>query len=84
MRTKAYLSVVVFALLCVVGWSAYGQRQGGGKAEWEYRSVSIQSGTYYDEGDKRFNEMGRQGWELVAAINREDRGRIEFVFKRAK
>ncbi len=84
MRTKVYLTVVVFALLCVVGWTAYGQRQGGGRAEWEYKSVSVQSAKFYEESDGTLNEMGRQGWELVAAINRDDRGRVEFVFKRVK
>jgi hypothetical protein len=84
MKTKVYLSVVVFALLCVVGWSAYAQRQSAGRAEWEYQSVSIQSAKYYEESDNRLNEMGKQGWELVAVISREDRGRIEYVFKRVK
>lgn len=60
MRNKFYLSIILIALLCAVGWTAYaqGQRRNGPLQVWEYKSLTflIQSSelpirtTLYEDG----------------------------------
>lgn len=43
---------------------------------WEYRKVEVA----VEECERSLNEMGRQGWELVAAMN--DPYMVTLFFKR--
>ena len=77
MRLKTYLfmTLAVIALVILGGWAAQGQKQGSLRTLWEYRIVN--------ESEKiPLNELGAQGWELVAV----GMGGAEevYYFKRAK
>ena len=39
MKNKLYLSLVVVAFLCLVGWNGYGQRTSIKRQTWEYKTV---------------------------------------------
>jgi hypothetical protein len=49
--------------------------------KWEYRVVAypLKNAT---ESEKVLNEMGRDGWELVAIVTREQKNFDDAVFKR--
>jgi hypothetical protein len=73
-------------LLTAIGWTSYGQRQRAAATNWEYKVV-------YSPGERsmterKLNELGSQGWELVACqqINQEGVtiGAGNYYFKRAK
>jgi hypothetical protein len=84
MRSKFNLPllVLVCVLCAVIGWTVRAQKPGvsaatpaPARASWEYKIVS--------ESDKvALNDLGAQGWELVAVTN----GGAEevYYFKRAK
>jgi hypothetical protein len=59
---KWYGSVLLFALLLLVVWSAFGQRKKQPQVTWEYK----QSGRASSTGEPELNELGAQGWELVS------------------
>ncbi len=70
------LGFVVLGILCLLGWTVYGQKPAAPiRATWEYKVVS--------ETDKvSLNDMGAQGWELVTV---EMGGAQEvYYFKRSK
>ena len=55
MKNKLTLfALSVFAVLCLVGWTAQGQR-----ATYEYKFE-------FDCSEKKANSLGSEGWELVA------------------
>lgn len=56
--------VAMVAVLCLVRWSVYAEKQGSAKVTWEYLRVSGHGGEFLAE--QRMNELGAQGWELVA------------------
>jgi hypothetical protein len=77
MRLKTYMFMTLAAIALVIlgGWAAHGQKQGSSRTLWEYRIVN--------ESEKiPLNELGAQGWELVAV----GMGGAEevYYFKRAK
>jgi lipopolysaccharide export system protein LptC len=53
------LIVVAIVVLCLVGWTGYGQKQSSKRSKWEYKVVNGLS-------EAGLNELGSQGWELVA------------------
>ena len=81
MKTKANLLLLVIALLCVIGWTTYGQRPGSNKQVWEYKSVGNKWTNFAQ--DATFNEMGAQGWDLATSVTDSFGGTV-YVFKRAK
>jgi hypothetical protein len=83
MRANAYLAGVLVTVLCVLGWTAYAQKENARQQTWEYKLVHSAS-TKDFQGDQTFNELGAQGWELVVASGSRDSYGITFVFKRPK
>ena len=93
MRNRLYLSLVVVALLCLVGWTGYGQgqRSSVGRQTWEYR-VDPVPGTRLGviggeqetarlnaaEGERLINRRAAEGWELTAV------GGVNYYFRRAR
>jgi hypothetical protein len=79
MKQKAYLLVVVLAILCAMGWTGYSQQKRESRTTWEFtNAVSV----------KEANELGAQGWDLVT-VNSEahdgnGNGIPVFYLKRAK
>ena len=81
MKKSVYLSLAVAVLLCIVGWTSYGQSRSSARAAWEYKSVW--SGQQGFRGDETLNELGAQGWELASAAATETQG-TGYTFKRLK
>jgi len=80
MRNKTYISLVVVALLCLVGWTGYGQRT---RQFWDYEVVPTPSDALSrDSTAERYGEViqkrADQGWELTAVTQ------SYFYFKRAR
>ena len=68
MRTKMYALVLACAIVLIgwVCWPTYAQRQRPLRVTWEYKVVSA---GYVENGGYKtvdLNELGAQGWELVA------------------
>ena len=82
MKTKVLLGSGLALILCVLGWTGYARNQNDKTVIWEYKAVS--SATKEFQGDKTFNELGAQGWELVTASGGKDFSGVYFVFKRRK
>jgi predicted negative regulator of RcsB-dependent stress response len=70
-------SVFALVVICVVGWTVYGQKQqpSAHKATWEYKIVNSLS-------EAQLNQLGSEGWELVAVAAWE--GNAQQYLKRAK
>jgi hypothetical protein len=62
MKTKINLLIATVALLCLVGWTIYGQKPTPAKA-WEYHVTGFNN---WLEASRKLNELGNQGWELVS------------------
>ena len=78
MKNKLYLSLVIVALLCLVGWTGYaqGQRTIPGRQIQEYRVVDAYNDS--DQAERALNRYGAEGWEFVS------RGGDYYYFKRAR
>ena len=81
MKNKFYISLVIVAFLCLVGWTGYGQRTT--RSGWEYRVDPVPDvGTDRErsaEADARLiNQRAAEGWELAAV------GGSNYYFKRTR
>ena len=65
MKRKAGLFLAALALSCLVGWTAGAQKPRPELTTWEYKVL-----TYACAGDKTLNDLGTQGWELIATDQR--------------
>jgi hypothetical protein len=85
MRKKIILMLLVAGLLCVAGWTGYAQRSTQSRATYEYQVVFDPTETGgMDEGLKKLNEIGSDGWEL-AGVNRGNReGAAKLYFRRLR
>lgn len=61
------LVICLLALLCLVGWTTYGQKQNS-KTTWEYmvKADHSLSAQYTD-----LKALGAEGWELIAVTSRD-------------
>ena len=86
MKARILRTLLIVAVLCFVGWTAYAQRQTssiGGRTVWEYKTVRGNRALR----DDQLNGMGAQGWELVLFDDgARGNGSYEgtYYFKRAK
>jgi hypothetical protein len=85
MRQKLILLPAAFLIIGVLSWGAHSQNTKVTKTSWEYMLVNYSN----DEAtSKNLNELGAQGWEVVAASDRVfDHGNqtsSQIVLKRAK
>ena len=85
-KTYSFLLVAALTLLCLVGWTAYAQKNNPSpsvKVVWEYKTVRAHRGL----SEPVLNDMGLYGWELVMFDDGE-RGNgsfdATFYFKRPK
>lgn len=66
MRSKVLTVALVVALLSIVAWSSQGQTDKPGSVSYEYQVLADPTETAsMDEGLKKLNELGAQGWELA-------------------
>jgi hypothetical protein len=80
MRSKLYTSLVIIVLLCLVGWTGYGQRTRSG---WEYKVDPVPDAGSMQQlqaqaNERLINQRAGEGWELTAV------GSSYFYFKRAR
>ena len=78
MKNRLYVSLVLFALLCLAGWTGYsqGQRSGPARQAWEYIMVDAYNDP--NQTQRVLNQYGAQGWEYVS------RPGDYYLFKRPK
>ncbi|MBV9923979.1 MAG: DUF4177 domain-containing protein [Acidobacteria bacterium] len=67
------------ALLCLVGLTGYAQRGRPRRPAWEYKAATFSN---YLTFEKEINELGAQGWELVAVS--DVAGTTNYFFKRPR
>lgn len=82
MKKTFYLGLSLIALLCVLGWTGYGQKQSARKGSWEYLTVSTGEAKYREAAG--LNGLGALGWELVSVGTTDNSGNVVLYFKRAK
>lgn len=82
MKAKSVLAMLVLTILAVVVMTAYAQSRSSQRQTWEYKTVYSRTNGF--EAERTFNELGAQGWELVAASGESDVAGVTYVFKRAK
>ena len=82
MKKSLYWVLAVIALLSVLGWTGYGQKQMTRKTSWEYLTISTGEARYRERAG--LNQVGAQGWELVSVGTTDNSGNVVLYFKRAK
>jgi hypothetical protein len=66
MKNKLLLGLAIIALLSIGAWTGYAQRDKPSGVSYEYQVLPDPTETgSMDDGIKKLNELGAQGWELV-------------------
>jgi hypothetical protein len=66
MRSKLTVMLLVVALVSLIAWNGHGKTETPGSAMYEYQVIYDPTETNgQEEGVKKLNELGRQGWEIV-------------------
>jgi len=73
--------LLVLAALLFAGWTGYGQRPTASRPAWEYKMISSGAKDFF--GEPTLNELGTQGWELIAVAATETNG-YTYYLKRPK
>ena len=83
MRYRLNLILIALLMVGVISWAGYGQKSNVKKTSWEYMMVEYGN---YDEASRRLNELGAEGWELVAMTDRSvhNSSSNQFVLKRVR
>ena len=78
LRGNWILSLLAIVVVCVVGWTVYGQKQQSSarRTIWEYKISNSPS-------EEQISEIAGEGWELVA-VSPSNSGSPQLYFKRAK
>lgn len=65
MKNRFYLALVVAALLCLAGWTARAQYSTRSVPRQAWEHTQLQGNSSYVLTSK-LNELGQEGWQLVA------------------
>ena len=66
MRSKLTITLLVVAFVSLIAWNGYGKTDNPGNVIYEYQVIYDPTETSgQEEGVKKLNELGRQGWEIV-------------------
>ena len=82
MENRSIFAVVVIAVLVLIVITTSGQTRSPQYQTWEYKTAYSRCSEFF--GEKTFNELGAQGWELVAAAAESDSAGATYVFKRPR
>jgi hypothetical protein len=82
MKKSLYLGPAFFVLLFLLALGAYGQKQNQRRTSWEYLTIPNWDGKSQKATD--LNNLGAQGWELVAVGATDSSGNAPLYFKRAR
>lgn len=67
---KVSISILcVVLLLCLVGWTSYGQKHNPSRATWDYL-VKVQGSSTLQQVN--LGTLGAEGWELTAVTTGEE------------
>lgn len=83
MVNKMFVALVIVAFLSFSAWSGQGQGHRTRSVRYEYQVLPDPTETAdMEEGLKRLNELGAQGWEL-SAVSRRGNAPSKLYLKRA-
>ena len=83
MKVKVLSFLCGVALMCVAGWTNYGQKQDTARPVYEYKVVVV---PHSSMSEQMLNELGAQGWELTSVSSQVVKGGTmnNHFFKRVK
>lgn len=85
MRNKIVITLLIAGLLSIGAWSGQGQTEKVKSASYEYLVLTDPTeSSGVDEGIKKLNELGAQGWELAGVTKSGGYGSARLYFKRAR
>lgn len=65
MKSKILVILIVLVSIGTAAWSSMGQSQRGGRVSFEYMVIADPTDNQPEQGLKKLNELGAQGWELA-------------------
>ena len=84
MKTKILVTLMVVALISVTAWKSQGQPNEAASTCYEYQVLDDPTETGpMDDGVKKLNDLGAQGWELVG-VSRGPSKPTKLYLKRIK
>ena len=85
MKSKLAVAFLIVGLLFTGAWRGQGQTEKAESVTYEYLVLYDPTETSaLDDGIKKLNELGAQGWELVGVSKSGGWGSARLYFKRAK
>jgi len=69
MRSKVAIALLIAGLLSIGAWSGQGQTDKARSVAYEYQVISDPTWSQgQDEGLKKLNQLGAQGWEITGVV----------------
>lgn len=85
MRSKLAIAFLIVGVLSIGAWNSQGQTEKVKNVSYEYLVLPDPTeSSALDEGLKKLNELGAQGWELAGVSKSGSYGSARLYFKRAK
>ena len=85
MRSKLVVAFLIAGLLSIGAWNGQGKTEKVGSVAYEYLVLPDPTeSSALDEGIKKLNELGAQGWELAGVSRSGSNGTARLYFKRAR
>ena len=85
MKSKLAIAFLIVGLLFVGAWRGQGQTGKVENVSYEYLVLPDPTeGSESNQGLKKLNELGAQGWELAGATKSGSYGSARLYFKRAR
>ena len=85
MRSKLAIAFLIVGVLSIGAWNSQGQTEIAKNVSYEYLVMPDPTeSSALDEGIKKLNELGAQGWELAGVSKSGGYGSARLYFKRAK
>jgi hypothetical protein len=85
MRSKLAIAFLIVGLLFVGAWSGQGQTEKVESVSYEYLVLPDPTeSSESNQGLKKLNELGAQGWELAGVSKTGGYGSARLYFKRAR
>ena len=85
MRNKLAIAFLIVGLLSIGAWNGHGQTEKAKNVSYEYLVLPDPTeSAALDEGLKKLNDLGAQGWELAGVSKSGGYGSARLYFKRVK
>lgn len=85
MRSKLAIAFLIVGLLSIGAWNSQGQTEKAKSVSYEYLVLPDPTEVSgLDDGLKKLNELGAQGWELAGATKSGGHGSARLYFKRVR